>query len=108
MDRVEIGATGVRLSRVGLGGYELGAEQADVAGARAVIAAAAGQGINWVDTAEDYHENRNEDVIGAALAGLPERPLIASKVRPNNGGFRPARVHAACRASISRLGVEAL
>ena len=39
-------------------------------------------GVNWVDTADAYHATANESVIGEALGGLAERPLISSKRWP--------------------------
>lgn len=43
-------------------------EAPDVGRAVRILAAAADAGINWIDTAQDYYENRNEAVIGEALA----------------------------------------
>ena len=65
-----VGSTGVEISRVGLGGYELGPEpdeDPDVARAAHVIASAIDCGVNWLDTSENYLATRNEAVIGAAL-----------------------------------------
>ena len=57
MGRVLVGESGVSISRIGLGGYELGPEVEevpDVARARRVFELALAAGINWVDTAESY------------------------------------------------------
>src|SRR5215211_9036968 len=70
-----VGASGVEISRVGLGGYELGPEpdeDPDVARAARVIATAIDCGVNWIDTSENYLATRNEAVIGAALDGIPD------------------------------------
>lgn len=106
----------MKLSRVGLGGYELGPEpdeEPDVANAARVIAAAIECGVNWLDTSENYLATRNEEVIGAALAEVDhEGFLVASKVAPGaavtggGSGFRREQVHAACRGSLTRLGRE--
>jgi len=98
----------VGVSRIGLGGYELGGLAADVPAARAAIEAALASGTNWVDTAEGYHDTANETVIGEAIRDLPERPLISSKADPEAGAFRRQQLHAACRASLRRLGVDHL
>ena len=106
----------MQLSRVGLGGYELGPEpdeEPDVANAVRVIAAAIDSGVNWLDTSENYLATHNEEVIGAALAEVGDDDfLVASKVAPGPGvtgggsGFRREQVHAACRGSLSRLRRE--
>jgi len=104
----------MKLTRVGLGGYELGPEpdeEPDVANAVRVIGAAIDTGINWLDTSENYLATHNEEVIGAALAHLgADEFLVASKVAPRPGvtgggsGFRREQIHAACRGSLGRLG----
>ena len=113
METNELGRSGVHLSALGLGGVELGPEDGeapDVDAAAAVIDAARGRGISWLDTSENYHATRNEEVIGSALAKVGGDLLIATKVAPGGAGsgggsgFRPEQVHAACRASLERLG----
>src|SRR5215211_258915 len=104
-----VGASGVEISRVGLGGYELGPEpdeDPDVARAARVIATAIDCGVNWIDTSENYLATRNEAVIGAALDGIPDGFLVASKVAPAAGvtgggsGFRRGQVLRACHESL--------
>jgi aryl-alcohol dehydrogenase-like predicted oxidoreductase len=108
MRRASVGTTGIELSAIGLGGFELGETAADVPAARAAIAAAMASGVNWVDTADSYHATANESVIGEALGGLTERPLISSKRWPEGDSFSPAGIHGGCRDSLQRLGVDHL
>lgn len=118
MRRVPVGSSGVEISRLGQGGYELGPEPhetPDVARAVQVIRAAIDGGINWLDTSENYLATHNEEVIGAALTRVGnDELLIASKVAPGAGvtgggsGFRREQVHAACRGSLERLGRDHL
>jgi aryl-alcohol dehydrogenase-like predicted oxidoreductase len=108
MRTASVGTTGIELSAIGLGGFELGETAADVPAARAAIAAAMESGVNWVDTADEYHATANESVIGEAMGGLPERPLISSKRWPDGDSFTPAGIHAGCRDSLKRLGVDHL
>ena len=107
-----VGSTGVEISRVGLGGYELGPEpeeDPDVARAARVIATAIDSGVNWLDTSENYLATRNEAVIGAALEGISDAVLVASKVAPSaaltggGSGFRHGQVVQACHESLRRL-----
>ena len=72
-------------------------------------------GVNFFDTADAYGPYTNEELLGRAFAGRRERVFIATKfgfVRdPDDRAARaidarPARVRAACEASLRRLGVE--
>jgi aryl-alcohol dehydrogenase-like predicted oxidoreductase len=114
MRREPVGSSGVDVSCIGLGGYELGPEPdetPDVARAAQVIRTAIDSGINWLDTSENYLATHNEEVIGAALSQVEDGDfLVASKVAPGaaitggGSGFRREQIHAACRGSLSRLG----
>ena len=112
-----LGQSGVSVSSVGLGGVELGPDEGDepdVERAVHVIETARAAGINWIDTSENYLGTRNESVIGAALARLGGEFMVSTKVAPEPGvsgggsGFRCHEIHAACRASLARLGREQL
>ena len=117
MDRRSLGASGVVVSVVGLGGFELGHEEgepADVGRAVRVIETALEAGTDWLDTSENYHHTRNESLIGAALARVHGEIMVASKVSPEpaitggGSGFRRHEIHAACRGSLERLGRDHL
>jgi aryl-alcohol dehydrogenase-like predicted oxidoreductase len=71
----------VVLSAVGLGGYEFESDPG-WSGAEAVVAAAVGAGINWVDSAEAYFEGMNERAIAAALERSGLELMLSSKVSP--------------------------
>ena len=117
MARRSVGSSGIEISRVGLGGYELGPEPVeapDVDRAIRVIESAIACGVNWLDTSENYLETRNESVIGLALQRIENVFLVASKVAPRAGvtgggsGFRREQVLQACRDSLTRLGRDHL
>jgi aryl-alcohol dehydrogenase-like predicted oxidoreductase len=112
-----VGHTDVRISLVGLGGYELGPEpdeQPDVDRAVEIISTGIEHGVNWLDTSENYLTSNNESLIGTTLEKLPTDFLVGSKVAPHAAlsggasGFRPEQVHAACRGSLQRLGRDHL
>ena len=116
-ERRKVGASGVEISRVGLGGYELGPEPGDapdVDRAVRVIESALAHGVNWLDTSENYLATSNEALIGRALERIGDDFLIASKVAPRAGvtgggsGFRRSQVLQACRDSLQRLGRDHL
>jgi aryl-alcohol dehydrogenase-like predicted oxidoreductase len=107
-----VGDSGVEISRIGLGGYELGPEpdeEPDPERAAYVIGAAIDGGVNWLDTSENYLATHNEEVIGEALQAVGGDFLVASKVAPEpsltggGSGFRPEEVLQACRDSLRRL-----
>jgi aryl-alcohol dehydrogenase-like predicted oxidoreductase len=117
MDTRAIGTTGVRVSVVGLGGYEF-EDDPGWTGARDIVEAALEAGIDWIDTAESYFEGKSELTIGAALRDVGAEVLLSSKVAPSaetemgpalgRTGFQPAQIRAACEASLVRLGVDHL
>ena len=113
MEQATLGRSEVRVSVLGLGGVELGPEDGappDGETAVAVIKAALDEGFTWIDTSENYHDTRNEELIGTALARIGDSFQVATKVAPGalgsggGSGFRPDQVHAACRESLRRLG----
>jgi aryl-alcohol dehydrogenase-like predicted oxidoreductase len=117
METRPVGTSDVRLSVVGLGGFELGPDaldSPDIDRAVAVIEASVDAGVNWLDTSENYLETRNESLIGAALRRVGSPFAISSKVAPNaaisggGSGFRGDQVHAACRESLQRLGRDVI
>lgn len=116
MDVLRVGQSDVLISRIGLGGVELGPldDQPNPARAADVIEAARASGINWLDTSENYLDTQNESVIGSALAASGGDFLVSTKVAPDaaisggGSGFRRDQVHAACRGSLQRLGRERL
>jgi aryl-alcohol dehydrogenase-like predicted oxidoreductase len=71
-------------------------------------------GVNFLDTADMYGVGRNEELLGDVLRTRRSEVVLATKfgnVRAPSGEFlgingRPEYVHAACDASLQRLGVE--
>jgi aryl-alcohol dehydrogenase-like predicted oxidoreductase len=115
MESRPIGKSGLSVSTVGLGGFELGpemGEEPDVDRAVGVIEAALEAGVNWLDTSENYLDTRNESLIGPALQRVHREVLVATKAAPSAAitgggtGFRRDQIHSACRASLGRLGRE--
>ena len=74
-----LGLTGMHLTRVGFGAWAIGGGgwafawgNQDDAASIAAIRHAVESGINWIDTAAVYGLGHSEEVVAAALAGLPE------------------------------------
>ncbi|MET3760504.1 aldo/keto reductase [Sphingomonas sp. UYEF23] len=115
-----LGATDLRIAPLVLGGNVFG-WTADEATSFAVLDAFVAGGGTMIDTADVYsawvpgHKGgESETVIGAWLkqSGKRDQVQIATKVGmlPGEGGEKlaPARIAAACDASLKRLGVETI
>ena len=94
-------------SVIGLGGYELGQDQG-WSGAREVLTAAIGSGVDWIDTAEAYFDEMNERTVGAALRDVGAPIKVSSKVAPDASGFGAEQIRQACTGSLERLGLDRL
>ncbi len=117
MQRQLLGTSGFEISVIGLGTWAIGGWMwggQDDAASVAAIRAAIDHGVNWIDTAPIYGSGHSEEVVGRALAELPQgqRPLVFTKFglgdRSGEGGRSGARkdVLAECDASLKRLGVD--
>ena len=120
-----LGWTGMFLTRVGFGAWAIGGGDwayawghQDDAASVAAIRHAVESGINWIDTAAVYGLGHSEEVVAAALAGLPEadRPYVFTKggqvwdpadrsAKPRRVGA-PASIRTEVEASLRRLRVE--
>jgi len=84
MEQIDIGASGVKTSRVGLGTWAIGGWMwggSDEAEAIATIRSAVERGVTLIDTAPVYGFGHSEEIVGKALAegGLRARAQIATK-----------------------------
>ena len=116
------GLTDMHFSRVGLGTWAMGGlgpkmtwGDADDRASKASVLRAVELGINWVDTAAFYGWGHSEEVLGAAIAQLPEadRPYISTKCGLRWGLAErtvrvgtPASIRWELDESLMRLGVE--
>jgi diketogulonate reductase-like aldo/keto reductase len=86
-------------------GERSSAAQAEIA----VIKAAIERGVTLIDTAEMYGDGGAENVIGRAIADIPnvrKNLYIVSKVYPHNASHKGTI--AACERSLKRLGTDYL
>lgn len=70
-----LGKTGLKISRMGLGGIPI--QRIDGAGTKQVIRALMEAGVNYIDTARGY--TVSEEYLGEALEGIREHFIIATK-----------------------------
>lgn len=123
MDRRQLGRTGLEITSVGFGAWQIGGTgnaiahmgPADDRESIAAIHRALDHGVNWIDTAPGYGLGHSEDVVAAALAGMDEKPYVFTKCSLvwDEGGnitvdLRPESLRAECEASLRRLRVDAL
>ena len=122
MRTTRLGGTGLEISRVGFGAWAIGGAEYDWGWGEqddeqsiATIHRALELGVNWIDTAAQYGFGHSEEVVGRAIAGLDERPLVFTKggqpEGPNRTTLQTLRrdsLRRECEASLRRLGVEAI
>ncbi|NTV09770.1 MAG: aldo/keto reductase [Zoogloea sp.] len=117
MERITLGASGIKTSRIGLGTWAIGGWMwggSDEAESIATIRAAVERGVTLIDTAPVYGFGRSEEIVGKALAegGLRDKVQIATKVGlnwSNNRVFRdsrPERIRLEVEDSLRRLRTE--
>jgi aryl-alcohol dehydrogenase-like predicted oxidoreductase len=106
-----LGASGLKVSAIGLGTNQLG-RKVDLASAKNIIHAALDAGINFIDTADIYSNGRSEEFIGEALSGRRAQALIATKVShpmgdgPNQRGASRHHILEGVEASLRRLKTD--
>lgn len=82
MEYRRLGSTGLDVSVIGLGTWQLGGEWGKdftQAEADAIVARSAERGINLVDTAECYGDHLSEQLVGRAIASDRDHWVVASK-----------------------------
>src|SRR5205823_7944581 len=84
-----LGATGVMVSALGLGGYHI-AKIGSQRDAVRIVQAAIDAGITFMDNAWEYHDGRSETLMGKAIADRRERVFLMSKLCTHGRGKREA------------------
>lgn len=118
MKRMNLGSSGLEVSRLGLGcmgmsAFYTGSGQDD-AGALQTIHRAFDLGVNFFDTAEIYGPYTNEELLGRAIADRRDQVVVASKfgvIDHLNGGAggpngSPENLRLAVEGSLKRLGTD--
>jgi len=120
MDYVNLGETGLKVSRICLGTMTYGSSKwrewvLDEEASRPLIKQALEAGINFFDTADMYSLGASEEVLGRALKDFGparEKTVIATKVfypvgdDPNQRGLSRKHIMHAIDNSLRRLGTD--
>lgn len=108
-----VGASGVKVSEIGLGSWLTYGTAAEQKAADACVAKAFECGINFFDTANAYNRGEGEKAIGSALKAYQRSDYVLStKVffpmgeGPNDRGLSRKAIMEQCEASLRRLGTD--
>lgn len=112
------GKTGVSVSEVGLGTWQLGGSDwgnVDDKQALSILHAAVDGGINFIDTADVYGGGRSEQIISRFLKEIKDKVYVATKLGRRSDGangwpsnFTLEKIREHTQDSIRRLGVETI
>ncbi|MBI5162207.1 MAG: aldo/keto reductase [Micrococcales bacterium] len=112
-----LGATGVPVSAITLGGSPLGSMpetfgyEVGESDAIALVRAVLDSGIRTIDTANGYSNGRSEERIGRAIdevGGLPADAVVITKVDAQGGDYSGDRIRRSLDESRERLGIDPL
>jgi len=119
MEYVNLGKSGLKVSRICLGTMTYGSPQwrpwvIEEAEGRPIIQRAVELGINFFDTADMYSNGLSEEILGRALREVTRREqvIIATKVYfpmgegPNQRGLSRLHILQAVEDSLRRLGTD--
>jgi len=114
--QVRFGRTGLKVTRVALGGFPFGGVNrargwapftpAGRVAAIETVHAALDAGINYIDTAPSYGNGNSESIVGEATRSRREQVILATKV--GYRGLSPADVTASVEASLDRLCADVI
>jgi uncharacterized protein len=78
----DLGATGVQVSLIGMGGSHLGLANVEEADAIRLVHEGLDRGINFLDNSWDYNEGRSEERVGKALSqgGYRAKAFVMTKI----------------------------
>ena len=115
MEYVNLGRTGIKVSRICLGCMSFGNDatwKIEVDEARKLVGKAIDLGINFFDTANMYSGGRSEEITGECLKPYRGSVILATKVffpmgkGPNDSGLSRRHIMQQIRASLKRLQTD--
>lgn len=117
----KLGFSDLNLTTIGLGAWAIGGTwefgwgPQDDQDSIITITEAFDNGINWIDTAPIYGHGHSEIIVGKAIKGLSQKPIIATKCglvwdekNERIPRLNPKSVRQECEQSLKRLGVDTI
>jgi aryl-alcohol dehydrogenase-like predicted oxidoreductase len=115
MQQVRLGRSGLLVSRLAIGTWELGGDwgPTDTATALDAIRCAVNEGVTFFDTAQAYGFGQSEQLLSAALRNVPRDQIVLGTkggLRPTVSGLvrdaSPAWIQEGVHASLRALGTD--
>ncbi|MEA3309570.1 MAG: aldo/keto reductase [Chloroflexota bacterium] len=113
VEKVQLGATDVWVSPLGIGTWQWGdrwmwgyGKDYGVDDVRAAFEAAVESGVTFVDTAEVYGLGRSEKLLGSFIASSKAQVCVATKFFPFPWRVTKGQLVNALRQSLKRLGLQ--
>ncbi|MBM7579666.1 aldo/keto reductase [Jeotgalibacillus terrae] len=110
-----LGTTGIQVSEVGFGAWQLGNEKdwGSMTDAAAIhlVSEAMDAGCNFFDTAPNYGSGKSEELLGKAFKGKRDQVIISSKCGHHQNGeqsFDPDKLIESVEGSLQRLQTDYL
>jgi aryl-alcohol dehydrogenase-like predicted oxidoreductase len=106
-----LGATNLQVSSLCLGTMMF-ADRTDLPEAKSIVAAAAGAGVNFIDTADVYSKGACETMVGQLIRESRSQWILATKVgnamgkAPNEAGYSRSWMMREIDASLKRLQTD--
>jgi len=112
----ELGKTGINVSAISLGTWQVGGKWGDPfnhANADAILDKAIDAGINFIDTADVYSDGESEKAVGRLVKNRKEKIYVATKcgrqLQPHtNEAYQPAVLRKFVEDSLTNIGVETI
>lgn len=112
MEYINLGRSGVKVSRFALGTMLFGNWGIGEKESIEIINKATDAGINFIDTADIYGEGTSEEIVGKAIKGKRDKIILATKFKirtdegPNGEGASRFRIMQQVEKSLKRLGTD--
>lgn len=111
MERIRLGRTDMRVSRIGLGAWQFSGDAwgaITYEQAKAVVSKALEVGINFFDTAAVYGRGRSEEFLGRAIRELGARDHVYIATKIHGDWLRRIDILTSVENQRRRLGVDAI
>lgn len=111
-----LGKTGMKISSIGLGTWQVGGKWGDPfshENADKILNLAVDSGINFIDTADVYSDGESEKAVGRLVRSRSEKIFVATKcgrkLNPHvNTSYQPDALRKFVEDSLKNMGIETL